>query len=113
MHLSDELKKCSEEDFDNAILVALATHRNPQVKNLASAYSDTEIEKIAKRTPTALLLIVSMTLEQAFKGTNDDPAAEVLARQLKQVITNKHQLDVLLASSLYSEGSKVCALKMQ
>ena len=100
MHLSHQLKTCSDQDWHNAVLVALAAHKDTRIKNLASEFSTEEIERIAIDTPVALLLTAGMAVDAAFKAfknsKGDHPEIETLATELKQQIADKQQLDAFL-----------------
>ena len=100
MDFFNELTTCSDEAFNNAIIVALATHKDKRIKNLASGYNDAEIGDIAIRTPAALLLIATMTIDVALrvlaKNRDDDPGIDALAKELKQLLADKQKLDTFL-----------------
>ena len=99
---------CDDRDvWTNAILVALATHPDPEINNLASGYSDAEIDAIALGTPVMLQTIVRMVIDEAVKEIDRPviyscpPEIAVLAAQLKEMAVAKRILKESLAKDDY------------
>ncbi len=107
--LMNEINSCSDEEWSDAMIATLATHPDPRFKNLANGYTDAEITEIIKKSSPELLSITELLIAEILNiidtpGTSDKPndsndtsTIKNLAKQFKQIIATKEQLDQIFS----------------